>query len=185
MKQMPALFVLLCFFSCNSANTDRKASGTDTLRADTSVKTTPLDTVANANSDSVAHEIATLYLVVADSATDYALLNSKMTALSKEQKMQIDMMDRVYDQKKNLIALPDNHSDKLYAGTYVPRRFPSNSLSLEYLKTYQPKAGEKTIALVTGIFDREAAADSVLALIQKTEKNAFKLKADIDLGCIH
>lgn len=179
---VPVLFLL---FSCNSANSDSNASGTDSLRADTSVKTSPLDTVVNANPDSMAHEIATLYLVVADTASDYDVLDKKMEAMGKQYKMEVDRMDRVYNRKKNLIALPDNHSDKLYAGTYVPRRFPSNSLSLEYLKTYQPGSGEKTIALVAGIFDREKSADSVLALMQATEKKAFKLKAEIDLGCIH
>lgn len=176
---------LVAFSACNSANTDKKASGTDSLRADTSVKSTTPDTVAHANPDSMAHEIATLYLVVADTASDYDVLDKKMEAMGKQYKMEIDRMDRVYNRKKNLIALPDNHSDKLYAGSYVPRRFPSGSLSLEYLKTYQPGSGEKTIALVAGIFEKESSADSVVASIQTAEKKAFKLKANIDLGCIH
>jgi hypothetical protein len=179
---LPATFLL---FACNSANTDRKADVADSLRPDTSVKTNPADTTPNLSSDSMAHEIATLHLVVADTGADYDMLDKKMERLSRQYKMEIDRMDRFYNSKKKLIALPENHSDKLYAGTYVPRRFPSGTLSLEYLKTYQPGTGEKTIALVAGIFEKEQSADSVLALLQQAEKKAFKLKANIDLGCIH
>src|SRR5690606_14316138 len=98
--------------------------------------------------------------------------------------LSIDTMDRTYNSTKDLIALPDNHEDEIYAGDYFPRRFPSQELSLEYLSSFQD-AGQKTIALVTGIFETEREADSSLTVIRKEERNAFKTKSEIYLGCMH
>jgi hypothetical protein len=81
--------------------------------------------------------------------------------------------------------LPDNDEDEMYAGDYFPRRFPSHSLSLEYLALYYREAGEKTIALVTGIYETEKSADSSVAILQSIEKNVFKIKTNIYVGCLH
>jgi len=86
-------------------------------------------------------------------------------------------MGRFYNKKKNLIALPDNDEDEIYAGDYFPRRFPSDNLSLEYLNFYQRQAAEKTIALVTGIYETEKSADSALTVLHKPEKKVFKIKS--------
>ena len=94
-------------------------------------------------------------------------------------------MGRFYNKSKNLIALPDNDKDEIYAGDYFPRRFPSDNLSLEYLNFYQRQAGKKTIALVTGIYETEKGADSALAVLHRSEKKVFKIKADIYVGCMH
>ena len=80
-------------------------------------------------------------------------------------------------------TIPDK--DEIYAGYYVPRRFPADNLSLEYLNFYQRDAGKKTIALVAGIYETEKSADSSLAVLHRIEKKVFKIKADIYVGCIH
>jgi hypothetical protein len=108
-----------------------------------------------------------------------------MIDLKTKSKIPIDTMGRIYNKKKNLIALPDNDKDEIYAGEYFPRRFPSENLSLEYLNFYQKQAGEKTIALVTGIYETEKSADSVLTVLRKIEPRVFKIKADIYVGCMH
>lgn len=60
-----------------------------------------------------------------------------------------------------------------------------SDLSLEYLKFYQSQADNKTIALVTGIYESEKEADSVLAVLYKVEKKVFKIKAKIYEDCVH
>ena len=108
-----------------------------------------------------------------------------MFDLNGQLNIPIDTMGRFYNKTKNLIALPDDDEDELYAGDYFPRRFPSENLSLEYLDFYQKKAGDKTIALITGIYENEKSADSALTVLHKTEEKVFKIKADIYLGCMH
>lgn len=130
-------------------------------------------------------EIKTLFLVIADTGRNYFELLDKMLALQKDHKLEIDSMDRYYDSKKKKIILPVDHEDELYAGQYFPRRFPSTCLSVEYLETYMPGSEKNTMALVAGIFEQEKTADSTLQAIRRTDKDAFKIKAEIFLGCAH
>ena len=88
---------------------------------------------------------ATYFVVVADTNSDYFFLRDKMFKLSMRLQLPIDTMGRFFNKTKNLIALPDNDEDEIYAGDYFPRRFPSDNFSLEYLDFYQREAGEKTI----------------------------------------
>jgi disulfide oxidoreductase YuzD len=81
--------------------------------------------------------------------------------------------------------LPDNDDDEMYAGVYFPRRYPSENLSLEYLDFYNRNADHKTIALVSGIYQSEKSADSLLSIIRKTDKKAYKLKSQVYVGCMH
>lgn len=140
-----------------------------------------IDTADGTNDES----IATYFVVVADTGQNYYTLHKKMVDLNKQFRIPIDTMDRSYNQKKNLIALSENDDDKLYAGKYFPRRFPSDHLSLEYLDVYQTKAGKKTIALVAGIYEKQKSADSALSILHASEKKVFKIKANIFTGCAH
>ena len=98
-------------------------------------------------------DYARYYIVIADTSINYEVLQKKMLNLRKQLSIPIDTMDRYYDKDKNLICLPEDSDDELYAGDYFPRRFPSESLSLEYLNLYQQTPHEnKTIALVSGIY---------------------------------
>ncbi len=128
---------------------------------------------------------ATYFVVVADTGTNYYSLRDKRFALNKQLAIPIDTMDRYYNAAKNLIALPDDAEDDLYAGDYFPRRSPSENLSLEYLVVYKERSPEKTMALITGIYERESSADSAIAIIQKAEGRAFKLRSNIYVGCMH
>ncbi len=130
-------------------------------------------------------EYDTFYVVVADTNSNYYLLHKKMFDLNRQLNIPIDTMGRFYNKTKNLIALPDNDQDEMYAGDYFPRRFPSGDLSLEYLDVYQKDSGDKTIALVAGIYETEKSADSVVTAMKAIEKKAFKIKADIYVGCMH
>jgi len=87
--------------------------------------------------------------------------------------------------KKNLISLTDDHEDEVYAGDYFPRRFPSEFLSLEYLSLYKENAGDKTIALLVGIYETEKAADSISNILKNREPKLFKIKTEMYVGCMH
>lgn len=128
----------------------------------------------------------TFYIVVADTHTSYQLLQQKMYELNTRLNIPIDTMGRYYDKVKDLIVLPlDDDEDELYGGEYFPRRFPSATLSLEYFDVYKIGAGKKTIALVTGIYENKKSADSALQVIKRVHVNAFKLRAEVFVGCMY
>ncbi|TGE28210.1 hypothetical protein [Hymenobacter metallicola] len=135
--------------------------------------------------DSAAADYATYFVVVADTGRSYPALRSQMLGLSRQFTLPIDTLGRYFNAQKNRIVVPENDADDMYAGEYYPRRFPSHSLSLEYLNEYQDRAGAPTMALVTGIYEKEASADSALAVLGKADKGVFKVKANVYVGCMH
>jgi len=183
------ILIIFTFFiaACGTSSEDQKVVIQQDL---TKVDTTnslqnSVTNEKNLSEDTANYENATYFVIVADTSSDYYLLNKKMYTLSLQTGIPIDTMGRFYNKTKNLIALPDNSEDEIYAGDYFPRRFPSQNLSLEYLNFYREKSGEKTIALVTGIYETENSADSAMTALQKTEIKAFKIKANIYIGCLH
>ncbi len=102
-----------------------------------------------------------------------------MVELHDKSKIPIDTLGRTYNSVKKRIALPEDAADELYAGDYFPRRFPSESLSLEYLSIYQNHAGSNTIALVTGIFSTKKEANRALQEWKIKEVKAFKIKSSM------
>lgn len=130
-------------------------------------------------------EVESYYVVIADTGLNYYSLRDRMLSLHQKMKNPIDTMGRFYSVAKDLISLPDDDEDEIYRGDYFPRRFPSNTLSLEYLSSYDTVAAGKTIALVAGIYESENSADSALASVRKYMKDAYTLKADMYVGCIH
>ena len=127
------------------------------------------------------------YLVVADTSQDYFALRREMFDLSHKCQIPIDTLDRGYDTTKNMICLPENYEDEVYAGEYFPRRAPTVSFSLEYLAYYSDSviASDKTIALVAAIADSQEAADALLRKIQQYIMHAFILRTKIYMGCMH
>lgn len=127
------------------------------------------------------------YLVVADTSQDYFALRRELFDLSHKCQIPIDTLDRGYDTTKNMICLPENYEDEVYAGEYFPRRAPTVSFSLEYLAYYSDSviASDKTIALVAAIADSQEAADALLRKIQQYIMHAFILRTKIYMGCMH
>ena len=183
------MYIILTAFltACGALSEDKNRA--HQIHPSKSVEMTSLKTtLVNENGvaeDTTDYNYATYFVVVADTSHDYSTLHKQMFDLNSKFKIPIDTMGRFYNKTKNLIALPDNYEDGIYAGDYFPRRFPSDNLSLEYLNFYQSRAGEKTIALVTGIYETEKSADSALTVLHRTEIKAFKIKADIYVGCMH
>lgn len=127
------------------------------------------------------------YLVISDTSKDYYIIKEKMFLLSKSLDFEIDTMGREFNVNKNLICLPDNDEDELYAGNYFPRRYPSETLSLEYLDYYlneqNPLSG--LIALVVLITDEKENAELKLEQIKKYSETAFILNTKLYMGCMH
>jgi len=137
------------------------------------------DTVYEGQTDAYA----TYYVIVADTGRNYDELKTKMFALHEATNLLIDTMGRSYNKAKDLIALPDDDEDDIVAGDYYPRRYVSSTLSLEYLTTYIEDANPKTIALIAGIYETKASAESALKAMGHVE--AHTLKARIYEGCLH
>jgi len=130
-------------------------------------------------------EYADYFVIVVDTGFNYATLRTQMFKISKELELPIDTLGRTFDQKKNLIALPENDEDEIYAGDYFPRRSLGENLSLEYLDVYQKSASKKRIAMLSGIYENKKSADSALNIIKRIAPKAFSLKANIYIGCMH
>ena len=146
----------------------------------TKIKATVIDT---SNTDNEA-AYANYYILVTDTGINYYTLRDIMFDLNKSSDIPIDTMERGYNKAKDLIALSDKDEDEIYAGEYYPRRFPSKTLSFEYLDTYQYNTSPKTIALVAGIYESKNSADSALQVINKL-KTAFVFKGRVYAGCMH
>ena len=127
------------------------------------------------------------FIVIADSSQVYSELKLKMFNLKDKLNVEIDTMGRGYNKTKDLICLPENDEDEIYAGDYFPRRFPSETLSLEYLDYYDKKNGEKTIGLIVGIFQQKEKlnAERLLKNLSEFFPNAYILNTDIYMGCMH
>ncbi|HRV53231.1 MAG: hypothetical protein FNNCIFGK_02203 [Bacteroidia bacterium] len=178
------ILLLVLLSSCESQKTQQSKNSVQIEGLDLDKILKINDSAINVEAEDTS-EYATLFVVIADTSPDYAMLHQKMFDLHQKLNIPIDTMGRYYNESKNLIALPDNDEDEMYAGDYFPRRFPSENLSLEYLDFYQLGAREKTIALVVGLYDTEENADSILAVLKNIENKSFKVKAEIYMGCMH
>ena len=179
------LFCATLLFSCAREQEKVKVQkqGTSKKHSVALAGTSVIDTaLLEASSE---NETATYFVVVADTGMDYYMLQKKMFALNNSLKYPIDTMGRYFNPNKNLIVLPDNDEDEMYRGDYFPRRFPSENLSLEYLNFYDQHSKDKTIALVTGIYEHESSADSALRNVKIAGNKAFKIKSEVFVGCMH
>ncbi len=156
------------------------------VESDTIGATSVGDTVA-VTTDTIpeAEPYANYYIVIADTGRDYSPLFEKIKSLSSGLDLKINLMDRSYNKMKDLIALPENFEDEIYAGEYYPRREPSEFLSLEYLNFYNPASNPKTIALVAGIYGNVQDADNALTKLKQKESKGFKMLGRVYVGCMH
>lgn len=135
--------------------------------------------------DTTNQDMAKYFLVIVDTGSNYNSLRNQMLGLAYNVKVPIDTLGRTFDKVKNRITLPEDDEDEMYAGDYFPRRIPSRSLSLEYFDVYQKNADPQTIAMVAGIYEQAASADSALALLKQAAPKAFRLDANFYIGCMH
>jgi hypothetical protein len=130
--------------------------------------------------------MATYYLVIIDTNSNYFSLDAKMYQLHKRLDYPIDTGGNYYNIKKDEIMLPENDEDEIYAGTYYHRRYPSQFLSLEYLDSYDGNNSKpKTICLLAGIYETKLSADSACEKLRLIEPKTYVQKSSIYIGCIH
>lgn len=133
----------------------------------------------------IEENTAEYWVVVFDTSNNYQILQEKMYKLSRQLNTDIDTFGRFYNPEKDLIMLPIDDKDEMYAGDYFPRRFPSKTLSIEYLSTYTAKASQKSMALIAGICETRTEADSLLEVLLEFGPETHVLKSKIYVGCMH
>lgn len=172
------LVVIVFAYACGDRVTesDTLNSGTDSVLITAETGT---------ESDFSESDVDTFFVVIVDTGAEYFTLRDKMLEISKKHKLPVDTMGRHFNVTKNLIALPDDDEDEIYAGEYYPRRFPSENLSLEYLSFCSKNAGDKTIAMVSGIYETAPASDSAVKNLRTIGIAAFKIESVIYTGCMH
>lgn len=129
------------------------------------------------------YEYMNAYVVVADTSANYYLLRNKMINLSNELQIEIDTMGRTYNKEQNLILFPD--SEDVNNG-FFPRRYPTNTLSLEHFNFYTNKQVKSDlIALIVSISENKEEAANYLLKTKKLFPNAFIIESSIYMGCMH
>lgn len=180
MAKLIFIFITIILVGCNYFENERP-----TIQDSISKQITKSDSVNATIEASLSSQSKTSYLVILDTGVEYSVLYAKMFEANRLLRLPIDTLGRSYNKNKDLIALPVDDEDEIYAGDYFPRRVDSANLSLEYLDFYEEKSSPKNIALVAGIYAKENSADSVLTISKRFYKNAFKIKASIYMGCMH
>lgn len=125
------------------------------------------------------------FLVIADTSIDYSSIRLNVSKLLVKYNIEFDSLGRVYDPQVDSIILPRNSEDEIFAGQYIYRRFPSNTVSIEYLNVYQSKSQSKTFAMVVGIFEDFEQAKSTANTIITDFPKSYILKSRIYIGCMH
>src|SRR5688572_6172647 len=123
---VPFLLALVLISCTNTAsktvvtqNTDAATSriGSDVI--DTALTVTePAEDSSGSNYDD---EMATRFVVVADTGFNYFTLRDQLLLLHDSLQQPIDTLGRTYNKTKDLIALPEDDEDEMYAGEYFPR----------------------------------------------------------------
>jgi hypothetical protein len=176
MKYFYSTVLLFFFISCqNKSATEVASIKYDSVRQQE-------DSISTLESPEVE---SFYFVVIADTGKSYAELQKKMMRWSSRLSIPVDTMGRTYNWRKDLIALPEDDEDEIYAGEYYPRRFPSEHFSLEYLDFYTSEIPQKTIALVAGLYESKTRADSALIALKKVAPKAFVHESVIFTGCMH
>ena len=196
-KHTPIFFLLvlsLSVISCNTTSHSNPDESTNTTDTNTSVseslEISEPDTFNPANEPNAPPDygddfMQTLHIVIADTGNDYYQVRRRMLELNTLTNLPIDTMHRYFNSNHNRIMLPDSLEDELYGTYYFMRRYPSNSLSIEYLDHYDTTATENCMALFGGMFSDRYKADSLLQIIQPKYPKGYVLTVDMFMGCMH
>jgi hypothetical protein len=130
-------------------------------------------------------EMQEVWVIVGDTSQNYNVLDAEMYLWAAQLNWGIDTMERYYDINKNALVVSEKSEDEMYRGEYFPRRFGTETLSIEYLSTYSQYTRAKTFALVFGIYESEAEAKKALNKSIKVSQHAFILPCNLYMGCMH
>ncbi len=131
--------------------------------------------------------MANLYVVFAGASTNFNHLDSIAKNISAKTGIKYET-DLVYDNKRGMI-LPDTSSDDIYAGSYYPRRYAEERISIEmagYYKSGDLRDADSTMmTIVTGIFGEKKDAAVNLAKVKAVVPNAYMKRVKLYQGCMH
>jgi hypothetical protein len=127
------------------------------------------------------------HVVIADTSSDYYKLRAQMFELSKKLDFKIGTLGRGFDDEHKILCLPKDSDDDIYAGSYFPRRFSSESLSIEYLDYYRDGGlhNSGSFALVCAITGNIEKAKKVKSKISPHSGMVFILPSRIYIDCMH
>lgn len=128
------------------------------------------------------------YVVFAGASTNFSALDSTAQKISAATAINYENT-LVYDSKRGMIV-PDTSSDEIYAGSYFPRRYAGERISIEmawyYAGSTEPdSAAAKTMCIITGIYGEKKEAAASLAKVKKLVPDAYMKKIKLYQGCMH
>ena len=94
-------------------------------------------------------------------------------------------MNRYYNKRSGKLILSETDEDELYRGEYFPRRYPSATLSIEYLNAYFPEAPENVFVMVAGIYGNKSEANAAVKRWKSTFPKIRTQPAQVYIGCMH
>ena len=188
LQPLYALLFTLILASCQSAN-HQEATLPPTAPKLDSITIDSNNTTDEEPTDSLTAEEQVDYalyrVVIVDTGYQYEPLLQTLYAVEKKTGLQVDLMGRYFDQKKKEIILPEDDEDELYAGSYFPRRYPSNTLSIEYLNTFLPAADNKKMAIIATIAEGRRQADSLVRVLTPHYPHTYSISSKVFIGCLH
>lgn len=183
------IICLICYLSgCSPKGDNDQQQPTITADQDsTPIKTSPEQVMEPEDSlpTEADADYAWYHIVVVDTSDRYDQLMEKLRSIESRNGLKVDLMGRYFDKKKQAIILPENDEDELYAGSYFPRRYPGNTLSIEYMNAFTPQAGNKTMALVARIAEKKKDADSLMNVLKANHSNTHIITSKVFIGCMH
>ncbi|NBX02943.1 MAG: hypothetical protein EBR02_02530 [Alphaproteobacteria bacterium] len=138
--------------------------------------------------DTDPDQMAHVYIVGLGKSKDYAALRTKALALAGVLGMKYSDDDRIYDAQKGLIYPSDYKGDEMYAGAYFPRRNiddPEVQVSLEMRDYYDNSIPVGTMTIMVGVYTSKKEAKAVYKKVKAIDPEAYLLKTDLYMGCMH
>ncbi|WLD23439.1 hypothetical protein NU10_12080 [Flavobacterium dauae] len=144
----------------------------------------------SAYSDFDAEQYADYYLVIPHKSFVYSDLQNTIQTIHKQYNLEIDTIGRFFDKAKQQIIVPEDDEDELYRGEYFPRRFESETLSIENVYFYtknavEPKQFPTEMMVVASMFSNKSRADSLKTVLKRLYPKTRVLKSKIYIGCMH
>ncbi|HTL82723.1 MAG TPA: hypothetical protein VL651_13510 [Bacteroidia bacterium] len=128
------------------------------------------------------------YVVFAGASTDFHIMDSVAKVISSKTNIEY-RNDLEYDRGRGMIV-PDTSSDEIYRGTYYPRRYTGERISVEMVWYYKSGSladddSSKTMCILTGIFSNRKDAAANLKKVKAIVPDAYMKKVRLYQGCMH